>query len=277
MITSPRSGRRNAFPFALVTAIQTLSLNIAQQTTKHFPESLATIANALCYPKVGHDQIRSHSLGCCASDFLMDLLFSPASFAPLGQNVGMARRRTRESAALGSRPVQERKWEEKYQELILFKESHGHCRVPQKDPRLGRWCNWQRVQRKECDDGKEKMTDLLHDRWRKLDRVGFPWSIDDARWESRMAALQRYFGRYRRRPPITCAIGRWLAYQLRAYHDGLRYVYRDPKTGTKTRLPVSQSRADALVLAMLANLFTPPEERPRAAASAPPSESGKEA
>ena len=60
-------------------------------------------------------------------------------------------------------------WQEKYQELIAFKEKHGHVNVPQKHPELGRWVNTQRNSYKEGKLSQERI-DLLNVIGFKLDK-----------------------------------------------------------------------------------------------------------
>ncbi len=62
-------------------------------------------------------------------------------------------------------------WEDMFARLVAFKQTNGHCSVPQnwrEDRRLGKWANTQRTQLKR---GKIK----LH-RQRQLDEIGFVWN-----------------------------------------------------------------------------------------------------
>jgi hypothetical protein len=61
-------------------------------------------------------------------------------------------------------------WMEKYQELVQFKEQHGHCTVPtnyKENPRLASW-----VRSLRCDQLQGK---LRADRKQLLDEIGFIW------------------------------------------------------------------------------------------------------
>jgi hypothetical protein len=64
--------------------------------------------------------------------------------------------------------LQERKdWEERYWQLLNYKQVHGHCRVPRQNPSLGRWVENQRqFYRKGA---------LKRDRIDKLNEIGFIW------------------------------------------------------------------------------------------------------
>ena len=59
-------------------------------------------------------------------------------------------------------------WEQHFGKLVGFKHTHGHCRVPTKDPQhktLGRWVSEQR--------NLFKRNELSEARRRPLDDVGF--------------------------------------------------------------------------------------------------------
>jgi len=61
-------------------------------------------------------------------------------------------------------------WEERFEQLVAYREQHGHCNVPQHWPenkQLGKWVNTQRTQLK-----RRKM---LAERKHKLDEIGFSW------------------------------------------------------------------------------------------------------
>ncbi|MCW5199834.1 helicase associated domain-containing protein, partial [Desulfobulbus sp. F1] len=63
------------------------------------------------------------------------------------------------------------KWEERYLQLLYFKEEHGHCNVPHNysdNQQLGTWVSNQRRQRKQ--------NKLRPERERLLEEIGFLWS-----------------------------------------------------------------------------------------------------
>eukprot|EP00977_Amphora_coffeiformis_P009632 scaffold2219_cov177-Amphora_coffeaeformis.AAC.8 len=72
-------------------------------------------------------------------------------------------------------------WDEKFQELLQFKETFGHCHVPIKwseNRILGRWVSTQRKEYKNWREGKRSlMTDERH---RRLEAVGFAWAGNDS-------------------------------------------------------------------------------------------------
>jgi hypothetical protein len=63
----------------------------------------------------------------------------------------------------------EEAWESKYAELVEYKRTHGHCRVPQSHSRLGRWVNTVR--------GYRRRAKLSEERVRRLDLLGFTWDM----------------------------------------------------------------------------------------------------
>jgi hypothetical protein len=63
-------------------------------------------------------------------------------------------------------------WLARYQQLLQFKERHGHCIVPYKwpeNPQLGGWVVRQRQSKKSGE--------LLPDRERMLHGIGFTWQV----------------------------------------------------------------------------------------------------
>jgi hypothetical protein len=72
-------------------------------------------------------------------------------------------------------------WEQKFVELVAYKEIHGHCNVPQRCP-LGAWCTWQR----------QKKGQLSQERIARLEAIGFCWNTIDAAWEKMFALLVTY-------------------------------------------------------------------------------------
>ena len=77
-------------------------------------------------------------------------------------------------------------WEEGYVKLLQFRESEGHCRVPQRSEidgfKLGNWCL---VQMRN----KNSMTP---ERKQRLDDIGFIWSALEQQWEHRLELLFRF-------------------------------------------------------------------------------------
>jgi len=80
--------------------------------------------------------------------------------------------------------VDERYWEQKFAELLVFKKQHGHCNVPHKykpNPALNLWISTMRKIRKT---GK-----LAAEREQRLEQVGFVWDPFESEWERRFEEL----------------------------------------------------------------------------------------
>jgi hypothetical protein len=64
--------------------------------------------------------------------------------------------------------VHEAAWEDMFSALLAFRETHGHCNVPQQykdNPQLGRWASFQRYLHKAKQLGRERV--------RRLAALGF--------------------------------------------------------------------------------------------------------
>ena len=83
-----------------------------------------------------------------------------------------------------SREPPDKLWEKNFQELTLYREKHGHCRVPQKES-LGKWVNWQRKTFK-------KNGCLPGDRVARMDDIGFDWGKGRMDWEEQFQVLTKY-------------------------------------------------------------------------------------
>ena len=84
-------------------------------------------------------------------------------------------------------------WEERFQQLVAFKELKGHCNVPQhwsENKTLGKWVNSQRK------SYSEKPSCLTQERIQKLEALGFCWKVRDRffdkDWEGHVSALETY-------------------------------------------------------------------------------------
>lgn len=70
-------------------------------------------------------------------------------------------------------------WEEKFVDLVAYKNRHGHCNVPTKfktDSALGRWVSTQRKQYKDFHQpGKKSLMTL--ERIQRLNQIHFSWSM----------------------------------------------------------------------------------------------------
>eukprot|EP00978_Attheya_sp_CCMP212_P021055 scaffold61089_cov59-Attheya_sp.AAC.2 len=92
-----------------------------------------------------------------------------------------------DAAAAANDSQKSDRWETMYQQLILYRQEHGDCLVPNryiKDRQLGEWVSTQRRRRKSGILGQE--------REERLDSLGFRWEAPNPRrvpWETQFAEL----------------------------------------------------------------------------------------
>lgn len=75
-------------------------------------------------------------------------------------------------------------WDERYDELKLFFDSHGDCNVPLKNGSLGGWVQYQR----QCYD-KGKLSTYQVD---KLKEINFIWNVKNYQWDQRFLELKAF-------------------------------------------------------------------------------------
>ena len=121
------------------------------------------------------------------------------------------------------RSHQAESWMEKYEELLDFRLSNGHCLVPNQypaNPSLAEWVKRQRYQHKLKGMGKH--SSMSDDRVIALEKLGFVWNSHDAVWEERLKELKQYknlFGntnvpsKYEPNPQLAI----WIKRQRRQY------------------------------------------------------------
>ena len=103
------------------------------------------------------------------------------------------------------------------QELQSYKAKHGHCNVPTKSGKLGRWVKRQRLQYRLLKEGKpSSMTD---ERVRKLELIGIEWSVIGPKWGIKFQELQSYKAKHGHCnvPTTTFKLGRWVDSQRQQY------------------------------------------------------------
>ncbi|CAJ1929459.1 unnamed protein product [Cylindrotheca closterium] len=122
------------------------------------------------------------------------------------------------------RGYQEKQWAEQFEELLNFKNEHGHCLVPHTYPKnqaLARWVKRQRYQYKLKAAGKVPFT-MTDDRIKKLEAVGFVWNTHAAIWDKRLKQLVEYRNKYGDcNVPSNCQenpkLATWIKCQRRQY------------------------------------------------------------
>ncbi|MBA3665010.1 MAG: Helicase associated domain protein [Bacteroidetes bacterium] len=114
-------------------------------------------------------------------------------------------------------------WERSYNELIKFKEAHGHLMVPSKTKSLR---NWVADQRKKYTKG----VILSKEQIEKLEAIGFQWSFredwKDA-WESKLQELVEYkkkYGRLEVSPKINKPLALWIGNQRNTFSKNRKKI-----------------------------------------------------
>ncbi|CAJ1950842.1 unnamed protein product [Cylindrotheca closterium] len=95
------------------------------------------------------------------------------------------------------RPYQEKQWQEQFEELLSFKEKHGHCLVPhsfEENQTLSRWVKRQRYQYKLMKENK--VTTMTASRVVQLEEIGFIWDSHAAAWQERLGELEAYLKKH---------------------------------------------------------------------------------
>ncbi len=83
--------------------------------------------------------------------------------------------------------AREEKWAERFEQLKLFKEQHGHCEIEQVDEKESELSRWVTIQRHRNSSGK-----LQAERKAKLDSIGFKWLAEsnDLKWQEMYEQLK---------------------------------------------------------------------------------------
>lgn len=88
--------------------------------------------------------------------------------------------------------LDEEKWKDYIKELKEFKEKHGHCKVPQKFPRLGQWVHHVRCAQKALQQGKPYSLKLTPERIAELEEIGFVWGESRPGWDEHIEDLKAF-------------------------------------------------------------------------------------
>jgi hypothetical protein len=88
----------------------------------------------------------------------------------------------------------ETRWEEMFQQLVAFKNEHGHTNVPQRSPKYAELATWVRNQRA----AKTHNRPIIAERGKRLDEIGFVWRLVERNaWErmfDRLVEFKRIHG-----------------------------------------------------------------------------------
>eukprot|EP00980_Cylindrotheca_fusiformis_P014534 scaffold3914_cov121-Cylindrotheca_fusiformis.AAC.3 len=115
------------------------------------------------------------------------------------------------------------RWNASFQELVSFRAIHGHCCVPcrfKSKPSLSRWVRRQRYQYKLRVEGKQG--GIPDGRFAALEAIGFVWSAQGQKWQSRLNELVEYQSKHGHcNVPNSCrsnpGLANWVKNQRRQY------------------------------------------------------------
>ena len=114
-------------------------------------------------------------------------------------------------------------WNTRFNQLVLFKEEHGHCRVPRKHPQLGNWVMNQRI----AVFNKKKEGELSSDQIKVLNGIGFEWVVSRVvskvvSWDERFEELKQYKEKHGncKVPQKYPELGKWVSNQRQLYKKG---------------------------------------------------------
>jgi len=140
-----------------------------------------------------------------------------------GQKLVPIKRKPCSKKSTKLRPYQCEKWQERFQDLLEFKEEYGHCLVPhdnQDNPQLARWVKRQRYQFNMRKQGKS--ASITDERIKILNSHGFVWDSHEAAWEERIRQLKDFVkkhgtGSVPARYPQNPQLATWAKCQRRQY------------------------------------------------------------
>jgi hypothetical protein len=104
------------------------------------------------------------------------------------------------------------------QELVKFKEEHGHTNVPQRKNALGQWVNTQRKNLVYREKGKR--SHITQERMDMLNKIGFDWVQDkETQWDEKLNELIEYkrVHGHSNVPRSQGSLGMWVRRQRRSY------------------------------------------------------------
>lgn len=115
------------------------------------------------------------------------------------------------------------RWQQRFQELVDFKNEYGHCSVPSHWPQNSALAQWVKRQRSQFKLLKEnKHSNMTQERQNLLDRLGFVWDSHSVFWEERFQELVEFTTQYGHpnvptRYPPNQPLAVWCKCQRRQY------------------------------------------------------------
>ena len=114
-------------------------------------------------------------------------------------------------------------WDDRYSQLLEYKNEHKNCQVPTVYPKnkaLGKWVAHQRVQYRLRSEGKQ--SHLTEERIKVLSEVGFVWRVNGSSWDDRYSQLLEYKAEHKnclvpKRYSKNKALATWVGNQRNQY------------------------------------------------------------
>jgi hypothetical protein len=110
-------------------------------------------------------------------------------------------------------------WNNMFQELVKFKETHGHTNVSQRNKPLGQWVNTQRKNLVYREKGKR--SHITQHRMDMLNEIEFDWVVQDneTRWNQKFGELRVFqkMNGHANVPRSQGSLGMWVRKQRRSY------------------------------------------------------------
>jgi hypothetical protein len=104
-------------------------------------------------------------------------------------------------------------WNKRLEELVQYKQEHGHCNVTREyapNPTLGNWVANQR--RKHSGTQRPPFSEEEYD---KLDSIGIDWKPYDTAWDKYFQQLFTYLKKTKLPPASRSELGNWIRHQRR--------------------------------------------------------------
>eukprot|EP00979_Chaetoceros_neogracilis_P004005 scaffold695_cov279-Chaetoceros_neogracile.AAC.31 len=109
-------------------------------------------------------------------------------------------------------------WNERFMELVKYKEKNGHCHVPSTNGSLGKWISNQRT--------LLRSKKLKEDRYEKLVGIGFVFedarfATDNKKWNTRFMELVEYEEKngHCNIPTSNGSLGKWINHQRKLFRS----------------------------------------------------------
>jgi Helicase associated domain len=156
-------------------------------------------------------------------------------------------------------------WDAMFECMRAFKVKHGHCLVPKRykdDPKLGTWVDTQRTAHKKlmkrretlqgdpeildanADPSKGQIHRFTDERIRRLESLGFVWSIRDD-WQKHYHELKEYKREHHHcNVPARYSKNKRLGIWVSAQRQNFKLLHSDPSTCRS--IPLTQQRIDML-------------------------------